>query len=176
MAPLQTHSPLLSLPVSTAIEIRLDGDDDEALSFPRVGGQCLLSVRWGNDYPTALDTTTGDPVDAVHPGRDPSAMALDKRPDRQPPARAEQPRQGDVDRTTALWGLHAGHESETEPQTVKQRGVLVQVADSLAPLRLVRSRDGVGASSFGGTRFGNEYSFVVFFIFEADGLWRVGWF
>jgi len=169
MAPLRPRFPLLSLPISTAIEIRLESDD-EGLSFPRGEGRRLLSVGRGNGYRTALDITAGQPAGAAHVGGDPSAMALDTGLDRPQPA--EQPRRRDVD----LLDLHAGHEPEAEPQTVRQRGFLVQVADNLTPLRLVRSRDGIGASSFAGTRLGNEYSFVVFFIFEGDGLWSVGWF
>ena len=138
--------------------------EDRGVDSPFVVRDSTLATTAAGTTETAATTHDPDPV-----------AAADRLPWRSRSLTVE-PRRETVDRTVKVLLVPSGGGLRAESALVTDRGFLTQIAADMASLRLAGNRPGTAGPSLHAMRPGSEYSFVVVFVFGADGLWRVWWF
>lgn len=173
-APLAVAFALLGPAPPASVQLDLDGDGVVDFAGPSLDDRTFAYARPGLYVPT-VTVTDAD-------GRRSTASAIVQVLDRAAldlllrakwTALGDALRRGDVDTAASLFAGSAREAYREQLMALAGAGALPAVAADLGPIRLVTVRDRAVEYELRAARDGVEYSFLVRFVVDADGVWRL---
>ena len=173
-APLDVTFTVKSTPDISAAALDADGDGTVDFQGPSLDGAVYTYVAPGVYVATAAVTdstgrqTTSQAIVQVF-----DAVALDTVLQARWSSLRAALQQGDVDSAVALFAKSSQDAYQDQLSALADVGALPQVAAELATIRLSRLRERTAEYDLRTVRDGTQYSFLVVFVIDEDGLWRL---
>jgi hypothetical protein len=172
--PLRVTFTATAAPDVREVALDLDGDGTVDVRGPSLDGTIFTYVAPGVYVPTATVTdsmgrqTTSQAVVQVF-----DAAAIDAMLQARWSSLRTALQRGDIEGAVELFATSSQEAYRDQLRALADASALSQVAAELATIRLSRLRERTAEYDLRAVRTGTQYSFLVVFVIDEDGVWRL---
>jgi hypothetical protein len=174
VAPLTVRFSVLSASPIATVEMDFDGDGSVDFTGPDVEGQSFTYARPGVYFPTVRLTNVSGVTNAVTGMVQVfDGVSLDVLLQAKWATLRNALNRDDIESAVAMFAETSRDAYRDQFTALADGGVLGQVANDLGGIALMRFRDRAAEYDLRVARNGTEYSFLVLFVIDTDGVWRL---